>query len=126
MEPADMVETNVDRHMDRDLRTLARFIQVYCDYWHKQEPRSEMALEGCDIEALAGRSIVLCEDCSKLLAHAVYKRSHCPMSPKPACRKCTKHCYHPLFRQQIRQVMKFSGRRLLLSGRLDYLWHLIS
>ena len=69
-----MVETNVDRHLDRDLRTLARFIQVYCDYWHNQEPRSEAAVKGCDLEALVGRSTMLCEDCSKLLAHAVFKR----------------------------------------------------
>lgn len=117
---------NEDGHLNRDLRTLARFIEVYCGYWHKDQPRSEPSLKGHDLTALLGRPIVLCEGCRKLLAHAVYKRSHCPLQPKPACKRCPRHCYHPLFRKQIREVMKFSGRRLVLRGRLDYLWHLLT
>ena len=126
MDASDRAGCNVDERIDRDLHTLTRFIEVCCNHWHKRDARSEVSLKGMNIHALMGRSIVLCGGCAKLLAHAVYKRSHCPMDPKPACKKCPSHCYHPMFRQQIREVMKFSGRKLVLSGRLDYLWHLIS
>ena len=125
MADVDLSKQNVDKHLDKDLHTLARFIEVYCKYWHKEEPRGDVSLKELDIISLMGRPLTLCEGCTKLLAHAVYKRSHCPLSPKPACKKCSQHCYHPLYRKQIREVMKFSGRKLLLSGRLDYLWHLI-
>jgi hypothetical protein len=47
------------------------------------------------------------------------------MHPKPACKHCPAHCYHPTYRARIREVMKFSGRKMLLGGRLDYLFHLL-
>ena len=67
----------------------------------------------------------LCPACRKLLAHAFVQRSHCPLDPKPACKKCPTHCYAPKYRAQIREVMKYSGRRLGLRGRLDYLFGLV-
>jgi len=120
-----MPKESTDSLLEKDLRVLARFIEVYCRSWHKDQPRSEVILKGHDLRALMGRTIRLCDDCFKLLAHAFYKRSRCPLNPKPACKHCPQHCYHPLFRRQIREVMKYSGRKLVLSGRLDYLWHLI-
>ena len=78
-----------------------------------------------DVDAIARKPVVLCEECTKLLVHAFTKRTHCPMHPKPACKHCPSHCYHPTYRAKIRQVMKFSGKKMLLGGRLDYLFHLL-
>jgi hypothetical protein len=111
--------------LDRDLKTLALFIRVYCREKHADEVKTVIRMKDHDLEELTGERIVLCPDCAKLLQHAFYKRSHCPMEPKPACKHCPNHCYHPTYRAQIRQVMKFSGKHLLLSGRLDYLFHLL-
>ena len=125
------VETERDHELARekelrhDLKTLALFIQVYCRYKHRERPKTEATLHTHDVRQLAGRSIVLCPECTKLLAHAFVKRSHCPHDPKPMCKHCPNHCYHPTYRAQIRQVMKFSGRKMLLGGRLDYLFHLL-
>jgi hypothetical protein len=33
------------------------------------------------------------------------------------------HCYRPDYRQKVREIMRFSGKYLLLRGRLDLLWH---
>ena len=44
---------------------------------------------------------------------------------KPACRNCPQHCYHPHWRKRIKEVMRFSGAKLLLTGRLDYLFHIL-
>jgi hypothetical protein len=108
-----------------DLKTLALFIDLYCRYKHPDLPRQQMQLRTHDVSLIAGKTIVLCPECTKLLAHAFVKRSHCPMYPKPMCKHCPSHCYHPTYRAQIREVMKFSGRKMLLSGRLDYLLHLL-
>ena len=113
------------REMYHDLKTLALFIDLYCRYKHPESPRTQVDLRTHDVKLIAGKTVVLCPECTKLLAHAFVKRSHCPMHPKPMCKHCPSHCYHPTYRAQIREVMKFSGRKMLLSGRLDYLFHLL-
>ena len=109
----------------RDLKTLALFIDLYCRHKHAQAERMPAELRTHDVALIAGRTIVLCPECTKLLAHAFVKRTHCPMDPKPMCKHCPNHCYHPTYRAQIREVMKFSGRKMVLGGRLDYLFHLL-
>jgi hypothetical protein len=47
------------------------------------------------------------------------------MDPKPACKHCPQHCYAPRYRDEIREVMRYSGRKLVMSGRVDYLVHLL-
>jgi hypothetical protein len=114
-----------DPELERDLRTLVRFIEVYCKRRHKDEPKVGVKLKTHDVEAIRGRPVALCHACTKLLTHAFVKRSHCPFDPKPACKHCPEHCYHPDYRARIREVMKYSGIRLVLTGRLDYLYHLL-
>jgi len=111
--------------INRDLKTIALFIQLYCKCRHAHAEKAKVELKTHDVNAIARREIVLCEECRKLLAHAFVKRSHCPMHPKPMCKHCPSHCYHPPYRAQIREVMKYSGKALLLRGRLDYLFHLL-
>lgn len=111
--------------LKHDLRTLAGFIRVYCREKHHEESKSIVRVHGCDIEEITGETTVLCPTCAALLQHAFFKRMHCPYDPKPACKHCPSHCYHAQYRAQIREVMKFSGKHLLLSGRIDYLFHLL-
>jgi hypothetical protein len=114
-----------DPKLRRDLQTLVKFVQVYCDCHHGDDSRSAVVLRSHNVECLTGHAVKLCPDCGKLLAHALVKRSHCPMNPKPACKHCPRHCYHPRYRRMIAEVMRFSGKRLVLSGRVDYLLHLL-
>lgn len=111
--------------LQRDLKTLALFIRIYCHHRHADAEKTVVTLKTHDVAALAGRPVELCDGCRKLLAHALVKRSNCPMDPKPMCKHCPSHCYHPTYRAQIREVMKVSGKRLVLSGRLDMLFHLL-
>lgn len=116
---------DMEKEMRRDLKTLALFISLYCRYRHADAPKTPAALKTHDVKAIAGRAIDLCPECSKLLAHAFVKRSTCPMDPKPMCKHCPNHCYHPSYRAKIQEVMRFSGKKMLLSGRIDYLFHLL-
>lgn len=109
------------KKLRRDLKVLARFIDVYCRYHHADAQKIAVQMKTHDIQAIWGRKLTLCEDCCKLLAHAFVKRSGCLMTPKPACKRCPRHCYHPAYRQQIRQVMTFAGRKMLLTNGWDYL-----
>ncbi len=114
-----------DHRLERDLRTLIRFVEIFCHDHHCHDSALPVVTKVVDITELAGHPIELCSDCRKLLAHALVKRFTCPMDPKPACKHCPNHCYHPTYRHRIQQVMKYSGRKLATRGRLDYLLHLL-
>ncbi len=114
-----------DRALLKDLKTLANFIQLYCDHQHKDIAKAPVILKTHDVAAIAKHAISLCPECTKLLTHSFVKRSHCPMDPKPACKHCPSHCYHPSYRAKIQEVMRFSGKKMVLSGRLDYLLRLL-
>jgi len=116
---------NPTKLLEKDLKTLALFISLYCEHQHAGAEKRVPELKGMDVGTIAGRPVELCADCRKLLMHAFVKRSHCPMDPKPACKHCPNHCYHENYRDQIREVMRFSGKKMLLGGRLDYLFHLL-
>lgn len=114
-----------DRILERDMRTLVRFVAIYCRKRHGDERKAPARIKSFDVTRLAHEEIDLCPECLELLTHALVKRAHCPMHPKPSCKHCPSHCYHPKFRKKIQEVMKFSGRHVVLTGRLDYLFHLL-
>lgn len=106
----------LDAKVVRDLRTLVRFVEHYCAAKHGDRERRCAEIRSHDVAALCGAAPRLCADCAKLLTHALVKRTHCPMDPKPACRLCPKHCYASRYREEIRRVMRYVGPRALLLG----------
>lgn len=118
-------DSSQDPKITRDLRILAQFIRIYCRHKHADAAKSQPRLKGFDFQQLGIKPLELCGGCAKLLAHAFVKRAHCPFNPKPACKHCQSHCYQPDYREQIREVMRYSGRKLVLSGRLDLLFKLL-
>lgn len=117
----DLATKFTNEKVRKDIKVLARFVQIYCDGHHKDAPREPMTFRFLDFPSLLGNPLNLCEECKKLLSHAATKRALCPHDPKPACKHCPNHCYAPKYRQQIREAMKYSGRKMVLTGRLDYL-----
>lgn len=115
----------LSRKLRYDLRVLATFIRIYCDGRHADRPRAPVPDPIWRLTATGKPPAIHCPACTKLLGHATAKRRRCPLDPKPACKHCPQHCYAPAYRAQIRKVMRYSGRRLILSGRVDYLWHLL-
>ena len=110
------------RKQASDLKVLAKFIQVYCHAKHEPGSRLPAPLPP---ELASGRcgTFDLCPECAGILAHGIMKRRKCPLDPKPTCKGCHIHCYSKEYRARIREIMAFSGRRLIMRGRLDYLWH---
>jgi hypothetical protein len=108
----------------KDLKILITFVSVYCQARHGGQFTENRMIEiPSELSRLYPRGLALCTDCAGLVAHALEKRRLCPLEPKPSCKKCHIHCYSRQHREQIRQIMAFSGRRLILRGRLQYLWH---
>ena len=120
----------IERRKRKDLKTLALFVGIYCRGRHPDRARQPMTKQDLPPHFPAARAGIdhlpgVCPECRKLLLHALVKRLACPMVPKPMCKHCPRQCYAPAYRQRIRQVMKYAGRRLVLGGRLDYLYHLL-
>ncbi|MGI6074324.1 MAG: nitrous oxide-stimulated promoter family protein [Fermentimonas sp.] len=80
---------------DEERVVVGRMIDIYCRSVH-----------GCK----SGR----CEECEMLFAYASGRLDRCYYGEnKPACNSCKIHCYKPEMREKIRQVMRFSGPRML-------------
>ena len=93
--------------LDCERRTVAAMIAIFCRARHVSGGR-------------------LCEECSKLEAYTRARLAKCPYGEeKPTCVNCPIHCYQPRRREQIRDVMGYSGPRMLLSHPLLAIRHMI-
>jgi hypothetical protein len=87
---------NKAKRVAREQETVDAMIQLYCRNVHHT-------------------GAVLCIECTGLMDYANTKLARCPHGEKkPKCSHCEIHCYSPEKREQIRQVMKYAGPRMLL------------
>jgi hypothetical protein len=93
------------RSVRAELETLEKMLQLYCRAAHGGRP--------------------LCAGCRELLAYSSERLRLCPHDPKPACKDCTVHCYSPVMRARIREVMRYAGPRMALRHPLLALRHLL-
>ena len=69
----------------------------------------------------------LCGDCEKLLAYAFRRLDTCPKgNTKSSCRKCKIHCYVPIYRSQIREIMKYVGPRMIFIHPVNALRNILA
>jgi len=103
----------------KDLKILIAFVRLHCRARHDGQAAVTLPPDLARLE----KGVELCPDCTGLLLHGIERRRKCPLVPKPTCKDCHVHCYSKEYRTRIREIMAFSGRRLIMRGRLDYLWH---
>lgn len=113
--------SEMSREQRNDIRVLLKFTEVYCTSRHAVDKGSFPLPEG--LERYFRKGILLCPSCADFVAYALQKREKCPLDPKPSCKHCKIHCYSREYRDMVRTIMAFSGRKLIMRGRLDYLWH---
>lgn len=95
--------------IEREKMVVSQMIAIYCHRLHSTAQGT------------------LCEDCSTLLRYAHQRIDHCPMGDsKTSCRKCSIHCYSPVHRERIRNVMKYVGPRMIFIHPVSAIRHLIS
>jgi hypothetical protein len=79
-----------------------------------------------DLYCLKNHGGNLCDDCNELKSYAVQRLINCPFGEnKPVCSNCTVHCYKPDMRQRVRDVMRFSGPRMLFKHPYLAIMHLL-
>ena len=68
----------------------------------------------------------LCEACAELDDYARMRSDRCPfMETKTFCSNCKVHCYKPAMREKIRDVMRFSGPRMIFHHPITAIRHVI-
>ncbi len=93
--------------LQRERHTIQVMIEIYCRGQHRLP-------EG------------LCPECLALHSYAMQRIDKCPFrAAKPTCAKCPVHCYKAKMREQVRQVMRYSGPRMLIYHPLMALRHYI-
>jgi hypothetical protein len=90
----------------RERKTISVMISMYCRSRH------------------GGKRAGLCPECSAVEAYAAERIDSCPfLTDKPTCVKCPVHCYKPEKREQVRDIMRFSGPRMLASHPILTFFH---
>lgn len=92
--------------IEEEKRTVEKMIRLYC---HKKE-----------------RNRTLCPQCAGLLDYAHIRLERCKFgNDKSTCQKCPVHCYKPQMREKMKEVMRWSGPRMILYHPVDAVKHII-
>ena len=97
---------DIQTRREREKALVSQMIALYCKKNH------------------GGRG--MCPDCTALDVYARQRSDKCPfMENKPFCSNCRVHCYQPEMRQKIREVMRFSGPRMMFRHPVVVMRHMI-
>ena len=97
---------DVKTKRQREKETVSLMIAIYCRKNH------------------GGKE--LCPDCAALEAYARQRSDKCPfMETKTFCSNCKVHCYKKDMREKIREVMRFSGPRMIFYHPVMAIRHVI-
>lgn len=106
----------VARRRAREERVISQMVALYCAGNHDAASRTERACCGEPV----------CPACKAVDAYAVLRTARCrQMHAKTSCEKCPYHCYRPQEREQIRQVMRYAGPRMLTKHPIAAIRHLL-
>jgi hypothetical protein len=85
------------KRMKRERQTITYMVDIYCKGHHHTDNGE------------------LCKDCQEFKEYAHMRLAKCPFQEKKTtCGKCVIHCYRPDMKEKVRQVMRYSGPRLLI------------
>lgn len=94
----------------REFQTIKAMVEIYCK-------------AHCDAKG----KLETCQDCQDFLTYAHTKLDRCPYGQnKPTCNKCPVHCYKPELKAKAREIMIYSGPRMLLPHPIMAIRHLLA
>lgn len=95
--------------IEKEKDTIKLMINLYCNKKHKTKVDSEG----------------LCDECIELLEYANKRLSLCKFGEnKSSCSRCKIHCYKKDMRERVKEVMKFSGPRLIIYDPVELVRHM--
>lgn len=93
--------------INKEKNTIESMIKIYCNKKHGRKKGE------------------LCDECNELLVYSHKRLDFCKFGEeKKFCSKCPIHCYKKDMKARIKDVMKFSGPRLLLHDPIAVIKHI--
>jgi hypothetical protein len=97
----------MSQRIKREKKTIDVMVQIYCRDIHKGSSER-------------------CSECRELTDYALTRLDRCPFQEgKPTCSKCTVHCFRSEMRSKVREVMRYSGPRMLAHHPILAIRHLM-
>ena len=97
-----------DKRLARELLTITKMTEMYCCAHHGTSPGS------------------LCRTCDEFVDYVGARLDKCPYADcKPTCANCPIHCYKRTRQQQGREIMRFSGPKMLARHPLLTIAHML-
>lgn len=91
----------------RERQTILAMVRIYCRAHH-------------------AANCSLCSQCQSLYDYALARLDRCLHGPrKTTCARCPTHCYKSAMRVQIKVIMRYAGRRMLLRRPVLALLHML-
>ena len=101
-----MNKVDIEAKRIKEMQTVEEMIKIYCKGMHHTKGG-------------------LCDECQELLDYAQLRSSKCPfMENKTFCSNCKVHCYKPDMRNKIKEVMRYSGPRMMFHHPVMAIKHL--
>lgn len=98
-------ELNNGPVIQKEKETIAKMIEIYCRKKHHKKE--------------------LCDECLDLKNYALKRLSYCRFGEeKSACSNCKVHCYSPVYRKKVKEVMRYAGVWMLLQHPVFSVKHL--
>ena len=102
-----MRKMDVEKKRQKEKEVVSLMIRLFCRKKHRT--RGE-----------------LCSECAALAEYACKRSDHCPfIENKTFCSNCRVHCYKPEMREKIREVMRFSGPRMIIYHPVMAVQHIL-
>lgn len=90
--------------IEREKITVEKMIRLYCKLNHENN---------------------LCGYCDEIIDYAMNRLDKCPYSnDKPACTNCPVHCYNKQMRDKIKEIMRFSGPKMMFHHPVLAVFHI--
>jgi hypothetical protein len=99
--------TSNNGRLKRERETIEVMIKMYCKHHHSFNNE-------------------LCEKCKPILTYAFQKIDRCVFGhQKPVCNNCVIHCYVKDMRNKVKEIMRYSGPRMMFHYPYLGIMHLI-
>lgn len=103
-----------------EFNTMCAMAEIYCHKHHQIRLQKTPDHQCSAIPSL-------CPDCVEILEYAEKRLDRCPYGQhKPTCNKCPVHCYKPHMKQKVREIMIYSGPRMLIPHPIMAIKHLLA
>ncbi|WP_455520983.1 nitrous oxide-stimulated promoter family protein [Parvimonas micra] len=101
------MKKSIEKKRDREKKVISEMVKLYCRKNHKKRE--------------------LCDECKEVLNYSLKRIDNCQcVETKLFCSSCKFSLYSPRDKEKVKQIMKFSGPRILFHHPLLVISHMLS